>query len=276
MRLIRFLLYPHTRSPQTNTHAAPHETTSQTKASHQERSLSRLGTSPRPQPAAEEGNRPHQLWHVRIHEAKATRVIAEPQLSTAPDRHRSKRWRWWYSAISDYRLANPGCTVKEVALALNKGETTIGFIVASDVYKEYEAQRRQEFRKGSEEVLRQKLIGVTTKALDALDVQFEKKKDQVPLELARDIVELGLDRLGFAPASTPSVIVNNNTANVVQNSVSPAALEEARMALRAVEAQRKRPLQLEAEPLPLAVAPISEGEGESNVEACRAAPAIDS
>jgi hypothetical protein len=224
MRLIRFLLYPHTRSPQTNTHAAPHETTSQTKASHQERSLSRLGTSPRPQPAAEEGNRPHQLWHVRIHEAKATRVIAEPQLSTAPDRQRSKRWRWWYSAISDYRLANPGCTVKEVALALNKGETTIGFIVASDVYKEYEAQRRQE----------------------------------------------------FAPASTPSVIVNNNTANVVQNSVSPAALEEARMALRAVEAQRKRPLQLEAEPLPLAVAPISEGEGESNVEACRAAPAIDS
>lgn len=163
------------------------------------------------------------------------------------------RWRWWYSNIADYRLTHPGCKNVEIAQHLNKHENTISQIIKTDLYREYEAQRREEWRRDAENELTSKLIGVTSLALDSMKVNLEKKRDQVPLEVSRSIVATGLESLGFGPKPQPSVVVNNTNQQVVlPNSVSATALEEARMALRTVEQQRLAPrgvVELEAEPL---------------------------
>ena len=81
-----------------------------------------------------------------------------------------------------------------------------------------------------------------------MSIQMAKKIDQVPLQLATEIASMTLDRLGFAPQRGPQVVVNTaNQQVILPNAVSPAALEEARAALRAVEQRRlTSPLVLDA------------------------------
>jgi len=168
-------------------------------------------------------------------------IPAEPALQQTKGGtgHYRGRWRWWYASIADYRLANPGCTNREIAAHLGKGENTISAIANTDLYREYEAQRKQAWRQRNEDILREKLTGVTIRALDAADAQLKKKGDQIPLAIARDIIETGLDRLGFGPQVGPSVVVNNtNQVSAPGGSVTITLLEEARSTLRAVE-QRK-------------------------------------
>lgn len=171
--------------------------------------------------------------------------ISEPTLSQAPRGQKQRRWRWWYAGIADYRLAHPGCSNDEVAKHLNKHPNTISIITNSDLYREYEAQRKAQWREKNEDQLREKLTGVTIKVLDAIDEKLSKQKDQIPMPLAVDLLKSGLDRLGFAPSVGPAVVINNNQQNnnvQLPPSVTPSVLEEARMALRAVERQRMRPL----------------------------------
>jgi hypothetical protein len=148
------------------------------------------------------------------------------------------RWTWWYASIADYRISHPGCSNEDIAKYLGKHRHTITDIINTDMYKEYEAQRLQAFRDRADNDLRLRLVGVATQALDSMAIQLEKKRDQVPLELAKDIAESTLDRLGFAPQRGPQVVVQNSQNVVLPNAVSPAALEEARAALRAVEQRR--------------------------------------
>jgi hypothetical protein len=179
-----------------------------------------------------------------------TSSVPEPAFARTRRGVTEGRWRWWYSAIADYRIQHPGCSNEDVAKHLNKAPNTIWAITKSDLYREYEAQRREQWRRQNEEALRNKLLGVTTKALNILDEQLEKKKDQVPIGMVKEIVETGLDRLGFAPANpVPSINIVNQQVSL-PNSVTPVQLEEARMALRAVEAQKLfgPAVVLEAEP----------------------------
>src|SRR5262249_36982385 len=127
---------------------------------------------------------------------------------------------------------------RDIAQHIRKHENTVSAIVNTDMFREYEAQRIQAFRDEADTELRLRLTGVARQALDSLSIQLEKKRDQVPLEVAREIAESTLDRLGFAPQRGPQVVVQNNSQVLLPNAVSPAALEEARAALRAVE-QRK-------------------------------------
>jgi hypothetical protein len=168
-------------------------------------------------------------------------IPAEPALQRAQGGtgHYRGRWRWWYASIADYRLANPGCSNRDVALHLGKAENTISAIANTDLYREYEAQRKQAWRARNEDILREKLTGVTIRALDAADAQLKKRGDQIPLAIARDLIETGLDRLGFGPQQGPAVVVNNtNQLAGPGGSVTITLLEEARSTLRAVE-QRK-------------------------------------
>lgn len=164
--------------------------------------------------------------------------VPTPQLNRTSRGVISGRWRWWYASICDYRIAHPGCTNEEIALHLKKHPNTVSAITNTDLYREYEAQRLQAYRDRADTDLRIRMTSVATKALDSLEIQLDKKRDQVPLEVAREIAESTLDRLGFAPQRGPSVVVQNNQQVVLPNAVSPAALEEARSALRAVEQRR--------------------------------------
>lgn len=184
-----------------------------------------------------------------------------PPPSKTKQRQFQGRWRWWYAAICDYRITHPGCTHAEIAAHINRHADTVSNIVNTDLYREYEAQRMQRFRDEHDDELRLRLTGVATKALDVLTIQLEKKRDQIPLEIIKDIAVESLDRLGFAPQRGPSVVVHNQQV-ALPNAVSPAALEEARSALRAVEARKASLPEVEAQ-LVLAEEPEAPQSGDS-------------
>lgn len=153
------------------------------------------------------------------------------------------RWNWWYGAIADVMIEEPGLKVQEIAKRLNKHEKTISLIMRTDMFQEFLAQRRAEYRGNHDFALKSGLQRVALLALDAAADHLEKKKDQVPLASSIEAMSSALDRLGYAPQSSPAVSVqvnndNSKTQTVVVEGVSASALEEARAALRLAEAKR--------------------------------------
>lgn len=188
-----------------------------------------------------------------------------------------KRWRWWYSAIADWMIRNPGRPLKECALELKKADNTIYAIVSTDLFKDYLAKRKAEWSRDHDEVLRSKLTNVAELALDAVSDKLTKQRDKIDLPLLTTLLESSLDRLGFAPQTGPALQFNqftqDNSTRVVQlpGSVTALALEEARFALRAAQSQYLLPPQSVlgagkgAEPL-LDSSPVVEPEEESDVD----------
>lgn len=149
------------------------------------------------------------------------------------------RWRWWYAAIADLRIQHPGIKNEDVAAKLQKHPNTISAITNTDMYRDYEAQRLQAYRDRADADLRTRLTRVASKTLEAIEDHLDKKKDQVPLDIARELAVDALDRLGFAPKVGPAVVVNNNPQTVnLPVAITANHLEEAREALRAVERRR--------------------------------------
>lgn len=151
------------------------------------------------------------------------------------------RWRWWYSAIADWMIRNPGRKLEDCATELGKARNTIYAITSTDLFRDYFAKRKAEWQRDHDSVIRSKLTEVTELALDAVKTKLEKQGDKVDLPLLTDLLSSSLDRLGFAPQTGPMVQVNqigqqNNTVQL-PNSVTARDLEEARMALRAAQSQ---------------------------------------
>jgi len=170
------------------------------------------------------------------------------------------RWLWWYDAIANWLLRNPGGRLEDCAKELGRGRSTVQMIAASDTFKTYYEKRKVEFRQCHDEVLTAKLLGVAADGLDALQAILKKRGDQVPMQVLAPMVEGVLDRLGFAPKSSPAVVIDasTNNDNRIVNlppTVSATTLEEARMAMRQVEAQKMA-----------SISPAAVLEGEAEVE----------
>jgi hypothetical protein len=165
------------------------------------------------------------------------------------------RWNWWYSSIADIMIRDPSITKAAIALELDKSATTISFIVNTNLFQDYLAQRKEEWRKQHDHAILSKLTRVAELSLDSVAEHLEKKKDQVPLPVAVEAMTSALDRLGYGIKQQPAVSVqvnqdNSRTQTVVIEGVSATALEEARTALRVAEG--KRALEYDAkEPPPL-------------------------
>lgn len=175
------------------------------------------------------------------------------------------RWRGWYSAIADWQLANPGRPMAECAKSIGKHPNTIAMIVATDMYRDYFARRREEWTREHDFALINKTTRVAEKSLDLMLDKMEKQGDKIPMNIVTEVATSALDRLGYAPKTTPSVEVNVNSQDnrkVVMIPISAGALEEARDAIRAAEQARAvayREIELEAEPTALEeAAPSSE------------------
>lgn len=148
------------------------------------------------------------------------------------------RWRWWYSSIADLMIRNPDWTQQQIAASLNKHPNTITMIVGTDLFREFLAQRKAAFRADHDFALNARLTNVATEGLDIILDQLRTKKTQIPLQAALKITESALDRLGYAPASSPQVVVDQRTIDNRQQtmvSLTPADLEDARMAMRLAE-----------------------------------------
>lgn len=164
----------------------------------------------------------------------------EPPLKKGPSVN--ERWRYWYSGIADILIRTPQATHADIAKAMGKHPTTIGMIVGTDMFKEYFHQRREEFRKDHDHAIRAQMTDIAHEGLGIVLEQLKAKRTQIPLNVALKVTESALDRLGYAPDSQPSVVVNTNVDNRQQTvnltGLSATDLEEARAALRQVEHTR--------------------------------------
>jgi hypothetical protein len=167
-------------------------------------------------------------------------MALEPRLKSgsAPSNPYANRWRWWYAAISDAMIANPGATTNDIAASLGKAPTTISMISNTDLFRDYHAQRRQEFQKSHDFILSSKLGRVAEKGLDLLLEVMETKRTSVPLAQLVAITNSSLENLGYGPKAQPQAPVQVNVHQQVAVPVSAGALEEARDALRRSEAKQ--------------------------------------
>lgn len=175
------------------------------------------------------------------------------------------RWRPWYSSIADWMMRNPAGTAEQCAREIGRAVNTVRYIMATDMFRDYFARRREEWQRSHDWAILSKTTQVAERALDLMSEKLEKQGDKIPMNLVTEVAVSALDRLGYAPKSTPSVQVNVNEDNrkVVMVPISTGALEEARDAIRQAEQARAaasaRAL-LEAEP----VKPSGEVSGEQD------------
>lgn len=149
-------------------------------------------------------------------------------------------WRPWYVSISDWMIRNPGGDLADCARDLGRHAVTIRYIVNSDMFREFHAQRRQEWREHHDFAIVSRMTKVATKSLDVLLEKMDKQADKIPMQLITELATSSLDRLGYAPKTGPAVQVNvgDNRTQTINAPVTAAALEEARDALRAAERKR--------------------------------------
>lgn len=155
-----------------------------------------------------------------------------------------RKMLWYYSAIIDWMIANPGRPLSECAAHVGKAQTTLSIIINSDMFKAALAQRKAEFQARHDFGLIEKTTRIAHASLDAILTTLDKKKDAVPLEMLNTISESALGRLGYSakPLTAPGgVTVNVNAPQQqVVLPVSGQDLAEARMALRQVQENRAR------------------------------------
>lgn len=149
--------------------------------------------------------------------------------------------RWWWEALIDWMVANPGTALKEASSAhggpIDVTYQTLLNVTGSDLFKARLAQRKMEVSQGVDLAITARTTKIAVLGLDAIQNVLEKKRDQIPLEDLQEITGSALDRLGYGakpPAGGGGSTVN---VNVQQNtlSVSPDAVRDARALLKARE-----------------------------------------
>lgn len=151
------------------------------------------------------------------------------------------RWRWWYPAIADWMIANPGKPMTECAKEIGRGYVTICMIVNTDLFRDFLAKRRSDWEKRHDYALREKTTKVAESALDILADVLDKKRDSIPLAKLAEVGFGALDRLGYSPnkpAPAAQVNVNAPGGQVAVFPVSTDALQEAQSAIRLAQARR--------------------------------------
>jgi hypothetical protein len=152
------------------------------------------------------------------------------------------RWKWWYAAIADWMIANPGRPLCDCAKDIGRAQNTVYLIAQTDLFKAHLAERRSEWEARHDTGLRQRLHAVAESSLDVLLDTIDKKRDTLGAEQLTTIATSALDRLGYSPQkSTPlGVQVNlpGSHQTMVVAPIDPAALEEARSAMRLAQSRR--------------------------------------
>lgn len=190
-----------------------------------------------------------------------------PHLAPQPQREAYSnpyegRWRWWYAAISDWMLDNPGGSMLDCARALGRGYGTISMIVVTDLFKAHFAIRRKEWEARRDAMvsaaaakgITEKLHKVANASLDLVVEVLDKKRAQVPIAQLQSIAEGALDRLGYAPKPAATVTVNNTmVAASIRPAVTGEELEAARASYRAIqEKNRNQATTIDHQPAPRA------------------------
>jgi hypothetical protein len=164
-------------------------------------------------------------------------------VSTKKDYHRS-RLPWWYDKIIDAMIANPGAKLADIAKSVGRAESTLSSIINTDLFKSHYQQRRALYAQAHDIGILEKNAQIAHKSLDVILDVLDKKKDQVPLPLLKEIADSTLKRMGYG-VDAPAVAVNFNNVNNGQQVILPPTvsledLQQAQMAVRHVQEQRAK------------------------------------
>jgi hypothetical protein len=143
--------------------------------------------------------------------------------------------------MADWMIANPGGSLYDLAKHVHKSYQTVCYVLATDMFKDFLSQRKEEFRARHDHAIIHKTTAVAEKALDLMLEKMEKQGDKLQITKVTEIATSALDRLGYGPKSGPAVEVrvdNSDNRKIVMVPISAGALEEARDALRQVEQQK--------------------------------------
>lgn len=159
-----------------------------------------------------------------------------------------KRMLWYYDAIIDWMIANPGAPLSECAAHVQRTPTTLSIIINSDMFKAALAARKAQFQAQHDIGLIHKTTKIANAGLDAILETLERKRSGVPIDQLQAVTGSALDRLGYGTKkdATAGVTINSTGNTQVVIPVTPSELEEARMAIRQVQ----RTHSLEAQTLP--------------------------
>lgn len=150
-----------------------------------------------------------------------------------------KPFRWWYDAIIDWRLANPGRPEYECAHALGCGVNYLSLIVNTDMFKARWEQRRSEFSDQIGMSVQQKLLRNLDTTLDIIHEQLTTKRTAIPFRDTTKLMDDTLQRLGYGvPRSGVQVNVGAAPGGTTQVAVNVTDLHAARALLRSREAER--------------------------------------
>lgn len=182
-----------------------------------------------------------------------------------------KPFRWWYDAIIDWRLANPGRPEYECAHAFGVSANYLSLIVNSDMFKARWEQRRRDHSEQLGASVQQKLLGTLDASLDLIQEHLRSKRTAIPFQQLTDFSNKTLERLGYGAPKGPGVVINNTQSAAPAVVVSAVDLAEARALLRrSGEAQAlgvpSIPMVDITPPPPLApVSPSAPAEGKAEV-----------
>jgi hypothetical protein len=125
-----------------------------------------------------------------------------------------QRMRVKHHAIAQYLLANPTTTQKEIAAEFGISQAWLSIVINSDCFREYLANADAEFRHEVLIPLREKLVGVASRAVEKVGEALEVGSPDYALEVA----DMALHKLGYAPNKGPEVAVPpGGSLNVQQN-----------------------------------------------------------
>ena len=194
-----------------------------------------------------------------------------------PAKSHKTKMLWYFDAIIDWMIANPGRPLYECAAHVNRTPTTISAIVNSDMFKAALAARKVTFQAQHDLGLIEKTTKIANASLDAILEHLDKKRDKIPLNTLTELSDSALTRLGYGVTPlTPPMVQNNQVNNTVVVQATPEDLEIARMALRQVQANAAKQLPASKAVEPFLELPASEaGSATSDVAEVHSAPPAD-
>ncbi len=151
-----------------------------------------------------------------------------------------RRHSYWYDALIDWMISNPGSSMTAIAKEFKKNLSTISMIVNSDMFKARFELRRKELNERMAEEIATETSTVALLSLREVSKRLRDNPAAIPIGQLTEISHSTLDRLGYGQKP-----LNNQQNNVVVNVTVPqSVLSEARQSMRELHSKNS----LDAQP----------------------------
>jgi hypothetical protein len=145
----------------------------------------------------------------------------------------------WHRSIVDLQLEKPAITQREIAEIMEKTQPWISVVMGSDMFKAYQTERFDSFRKQKEETIIQKAGAVANKAFDILDKKM-KNPGAVTINEAVSIAKVATATASVGNSGKGNGPVTNNNLTVLKVPAGIIEQSRARMRERAKELSSRR------------------------------------